>query len=202
MVEVVFPSKLDAISTYFEIYNLYNVWPVKVITPEKYIEVISRSRYNLSRDLAVSDTTIAKIHLALFPNKPKSTAKVCQYILMSCNLRSCSVCNRVLTLDSFHNNKSKKDGKDCYCKDCFNDKVRDYRKGYEALHSASKELRTPGWANLLKIKEIYKNCPEGMHVDHIIPLRGKNVSGLHVENNLQYLTAKDNLEKSNKFIPD
>ena len=39
------------------------------------------------------------------------------------------------------------------------------------------------------------------HVDHIVPLQGQLVSGFHHEDNLQILTAKDNHEKSNKFIP-
>ena len=64
---------------------------------------------------------------------------------------------------------------------------------------ADKIRATPSWANLEKIKEIYKNCPKGYHVDHIIPLRSEYVCGLHVESNLQYLTAKENMKKSNKF---
>ena len=67
-----------------------------------------------------------------------------------------------------------------------------------ALRHARKLRAIPKWANLEKIKEIYRNRKEGFHVDHIIPLKGKNVCGLHVENNLQHLTAKENILKSNK----
>jgi len=58
---------------------------------------------------------------------------------------------------------------------------------------------TPKWADLQAIIEFYKNCPKGHHVDHIIPIHGKIVSGLHVITNLQYLKAKDNLKKGNRY---
>ena len=70
----------------------------------------------------------------------------------------------------------------------------------EAKRRAFKLKATPKFANLNKIKEIYNNCPKGYHVDHIVPLNGKNVCGLHVEWNLQYLTPSDNCSKSNKLI--
>lgn len=68
-----------------------------------------------------------------------------------------------------------------------------------AKRRASKLQATPGWADLDRIRDIYKNCPEGYHVDHIIPLQGRDICGLHVPENLQYLTAEENIRKGNKF---
>ena len=63
--------------------------------------------------------------------------------------------------------------------------------------------RTPIWADLQEVFKIYANCPKGLHVDHIIPLRslidGRPVTGLHVSYNLQYLTAIENHKKYNRI---
>lgn len=59
--------------------------------------------------------------------------------------------------------------------------------------------RIPKWADLDAIRKVYDLCPLGMVVDHIIPLQGKIVSGLHVHQNLQYLSFSDNAKKGARF---
>lgn len=54
------------------------------------------------------------------------------------------------------------------------------------------------------IGEFYNNCPSGYEVDHIRPI---SKGGLHTLSNLQYLTCKENRQKSAKYevtlpIPD
>lgn len=48
-----------------------------------------------------------------------------------------------------------------------------------------------------KIEEFYKNRPAGFHVDHILPINGDDITGLHVLANLQYLPEEENLKKGN-----
>lgn len=74
---------------------------------------------------------------------------------------------------------------------------------------AAKLQRTPAWADTDEIQKFYDEARRisketGLlhHVDHIVPLQGKNVSGLHVQNNLQVLGAKDNMLKGNRFHGD
>jgi len=64
---------------------------------------------------------------------------------------------------------------------------------------AKRLLRVPAWSEREAIVEFYKNCPQGHEVDHIYPLQGKTVSGLHVLANLQYLPMAENRSKGNKL---
>lgn len=75
----------------------------------------------------------------------------------------------------------------------------------QAKRKSSKLKATPKWSELDKIKIVYEKAKwleeiTGIkyHVDHIIPLQGKNVCGLHVWQNLQILEDKLNISKSNK----
>lgn len=79
--------------------------------------------------------------------------------------------------------------------------------GYTAKRRATTKKAFASWANQDRIKEIYTLAatwneiwPEDkVHVDHIVPLAGVTVCGLHVENNLQVIRASDNFRKSNRF---
>jgi hypothetical protein len=74
---------------------------------------------------------------------------------------------------------------------------------------ASLLKRTPKWLtsdDFWLIEEIYelaalrtKITGIDWHVDHVIPLQGRTVCGLHVPTNLQVIPAKDNLKKHNRF---
>lgn len=73
----------------------------------------------------------------------------------------------------------------------------------------SKAKRTPNWLtddDKWMMKEIYelaalrtKMFGFSWHVDHIIPLQGELVSGLHVPNNLQVIPWIENVCKANKY---
>lgn len=95
--------------------------------------------------------------------------------------------------------------------------IREYqitnRDKYNALASkrrAAQLFRTPKWLSKSQQKEIeyfyslakelqwLSNPTDPLTVDHIIPLQGKNVSGLHVPWNLQILPRAVNSRKFNK----
>lgn len=80
---------------------------------------------------------------------------------------------------------------------------------YCAKRRAALLQRTPKWlteSHYNEIAEFYIIAKElqwlsetPLHIDHIVPLRGKHVSGLHVPWNLQILPRSDNCHKSNKY---
>lgn len=78
---------------------------------------------------------------------------------------------------------------------------------YNSTRRANIKRAMPGWADVDKILDMYKqsvtiSTDTGIvhHVDHIIPLSHPLVCGLHVHENLQIILGADNMEKSNKFI--
>lgn len=87
------------------------------------------------------------------------------------------------------------------------DSHRDYWREYVARRRAVKLNATPPWVDRKELQKIYaeaakrRRAGENVHVDHIVPLRGKNVCGLHVPWNLQIIPAHENLSKHNSYKP-
>lgn len=86
--------------------------------------------------------------------------------------------------------------------------TREEQKEKDRQRRLKRKLATPVWANMEKIKEIYKkrdrmNAEVGYRqyvVDHIVPLNGQLVSGLHVEYNLQVVSHYYNKDKANRHL--
>jgi hypothetical protein len=129
------------------------------------------------------------------------------------NKTICLTCNIEKQNIDFPVNKiGKRHGRKClsctaestrqYNEKIFNEQPEIFRakKAYaSSKRRAGIHCRIPKWANMKVIEQIYANRPKGYHVDHVIPLFGKFVSGLHVETNMQYLPEMENFKKNNKF---
>ena len=133
-----------------------------------------------------------------FPNKPKNQ-RLYTYILNNFELKYCFDCDKILELYDFYKGQVR-------CIKCSKIKANKWHsenKPKGAASSAKRRAaiidRTPKWANLEKINFWYECCPSGCHVDHIIPLQGEFISGLHIETNLQWMIAKDNISKGNSY---
>lgn len=109
-----------------------------------------------------------------------------------------------------------KNGTSCRDIEVCRQRQRNYKKKNRAIcnsdtakYKADKIQRTPKWLtkfDLDYIRHLYIQAKElesldgiKRHVDHIIPLRGKNVSGLHVPWNLEIITAEENIRKGNRI---
>lgn len=85
---------------------------------------------------------------------------------------------------------------------------KDKRRAHVAMRRARKKKATPPWLTTSQKQTIFlyyslavklsKINSQDYHVDHIVPLQGENVCGLHVPWNLQVIPATENLSKSNK----
>jgi hypothetical protein len=133
-------------------------------------------------------------------------------------LRSrCKECTKASNSDYYLKNSDKVRSRVSEYREKHLDQIREYdrlrskkrspelNRYYLSKKRAKLKKATPNWLkkeHYLKIKTIYKECVErgvDYNVDHIIPLNGKTVSGLHVPWNLQIIKNSDNFKKSNKF---
>ncbi len=133
--------------------------------------------------------------------------------------RDCKVCFNLLTQNGRDIEKRKTYDKEYHLKN--KEKILGQKKEWaknnrdkvsmKNLKSRTKRgLRIPPWLDkydMIVIKNMYDTSADltkindiDFEVDHIVPLNGKMVSGLHVPSNLQILPASVNRSKSNKYM--
>lgn len=141
---------------------------------------------------------------------------------LATGVKTCSTCKEEKPLSQYHmRNRKRKDGSTykvpyAKCKTCRRTNNRHYENTPEGRHRKKRNrvLRdrrnrqaTPKWLTkehkqqIADTYELMRDCRtvtgEDYHVDHIVPLKGENICGLHVPWNLQVLPAYVNISKSN-----
>ena len=173
------------------------------LTLDEFLDILSEEDYNLISMSGMSKSGITKLIKRTFPDRTLKSRKICAWLLAKIDKKYCRICKHVLDREKFHSNTSKADNKGTYCIVCNQQtKNPNISRQATAKHKAAKIQAIPLWLSkgqLEEIKNIYHECPKGFHVDHIIPLQGNNVCGLHVPWNLQYLSSIDNMKKGNRI---
>ncbi len=151
-------------------------------------------------DLKLLSRFMLKNHKELCDKKRLRTWK--RFFLEEINYSYCTTYSTCKPLYHFSRDLHSNNRHKFSCKVCNSLYIKNNRglfNSYKARYRTRKLNACTSWADLSAIKLIYKNRPGNMAVDHIIPLQGKLVCGLHVESNLQYLSMEENSSKSNKF---
>jgi 5-methylcytosine-specific restriction endonuclease McrA len=121
----------------------------------------------------------------------------------------CPTCKAVKPASGFGVDKTRPDGLSGQCKRCKNVeyKRRHIGRVIEQTSARKRHVKraTPPWVDRNLIRPFYQEAARltaqrgiSHHVDHIIPLRGDDVSGLHVPWNLQVIPWTENLRKGKK----
>jgi len=207
-----YKKNIEKLKKYWKEYRLKNLEEVKAKQKKRYYEQDgAKKRRNHRQKNKIRERLVAKKYRLNNPDKFKKWNKekwqrIKNNLELHKKWKEKHKINNSTQIQKFkHRERSRKH----YKKNIEYYKIRN-KKHYEenknsyhfrsALRRKEVKIRTPKWANLEKIKQFYLERKKGYHVDHIVPLQGKNVSGLHVENNLQYLTAKQNISKGNKYF--
>lgn len=196
----------------------------KDMTPEIlrcYFE--GKSVYEVARELNISKSTVHRVVAAADAVRPikgsnnPAVAKARRKSIVVDGLKLCTGCKEWFTLDRFPTSTMSLDGRRPQCLKCHElvshrwrqtEAGKLYHKIKMRMYSHRVRQATPAWLskedkqkiNALYMEAVTKQLAEGRvyHVDHAMPLNGRDVCGLHVPWNLQILVAVDNCRKGNK----
>lgn len=142
-------------------------------------------------------------------NKPDKLSSYCKYCVSDTNtnyyknnIEKVSKYNKEYAVKNFAKLKLYRISKehDLYINNkTWVDKNREIKYAHNTKRRASKLKATPKWYEKELIIELYNQSSKETHIDHIIPLVNDLICGLHCIDNLQAISAKENLEKSNKL---
>lgn len=199
----------------------YKIWLTNIIGinsykhADKYIEALCQFDKSPGTYLELHDCSYGYKKLLKDYHKKKPTSVwLNRWLLQQYgNYKYCKKCAKIHSKDAFGNSSSLWDGlrSECKLEEKKYELTRDItnRRQYEIRRNINKLLATPSWLTIKQKYEIGEFYYAAMkleeetgtkyHVDHIIPLQGKNVCGLHVPWNLQVIPAKENLSKGNRF---
>jgi 5-methylcytosine-specific restriction endonuclease McrA len=124
--------------------------------------------------------------------------------------KQCSSCGETKAATLFPRNPRRPDGLASQCKHCKNVDYKKKNAGRVRAHNAARKQRKrnamPSWADREEIAKFYEKAARlsvetGIqhHVDHIIPIQGKDICGLHVPWNLRVITWRENLQKGDRW---
>lgn len=145
-------------------------------------------------------------------NAQRRQARAAKRAELMTTLRECARCKNQKPELHFRSNVRTKNPE--WCVTCRGNHADYQRKKASGKHAQSMKRRelaerkaVPSWHDNKKTEQVYayarflRDAGIDCHVDHIVPLRGKNVCGLHVHNNLRIVMADKNMKKSNKLLP-
>ena len=126
-------------------------------------------------------------------------------------MKPCRLCQEVKPLDDYYVRYTTKDRRDSVCKTCHKARTAKRKREMSNYRTVSVPIRCiPIWLtneDIVAMKSLYHEAREKTVttgrkwvVDHIYPMRGETVSGLHVPTNLRVILATENAKKKNKVI--
>ena len=183
------------------------------IKVETFLEALSQFDVKPNEYVGRNQTAFNMLQTKVFKEliKPKNKIAFRSYLLHLFEYKRCGKCSCIKIKNDFYTDNARWDKLTYTCKNCLyiqqqNSEAAAFAKR-RYKHSLLKN--TPKWLSwkqqdnidnfYIQARKKTKLTGNMYHVDHIVPLQGENVCGLHVPWNLQILTAYENQSKGNKF---